>query len=454
MRKIVSIIIVSLAVLGAKPVKCQSISLEKAKEMTLVNNHIIKQSQLDATKTGEVRKEAFTKYFPSVSATGFAMKSSDYFLKGSIPEMNLPVYDGNPANLAGATQFAYFPGAELNLVDYLNNGAVTAMQPVFAGGQIRYGNKLARVATDIAAEQNNMTVRDELFVTEKYYWTLANLVAQRKSVAAYKLLLQSLRKDVSVSLANGLVQKSDLLKVDLKLNEVEMNDLMLENGIHAVRQALSQQIGIEYSNQLIPSDSVEMLLPPAALYASPDSALRNRPEFNMLSKAVDVSILQKQMEAGKILPTIAVGAAGIYIDAMDNSTTNGMLIASVSVPLSDWWGGSYRIKQKSIEVEKSKCLLADNSEKLLIQQKTAYNTLNEMWHRVALSAVAYTEAVEHLKVVTDNHRAGMVSMTDLLDAQAMWQHANQQKSEAMFNYIIEMAYYKSLNSTAEYQNKP
>ena len=210
MRKIVSIIIVSLAVLGAKPVKCQSISLEKAKEMTLVNNHIIKQSQLDATKAGEVRKEAFTKYFPSVSATGFAMKSSDYFLKGSIPEMNLPVYDGNPANLAGATQFAYFPGAELNLVDYLNNGAVTAMQPVFAGGQIRYGNKLARVATDIAAEQNNMTVRDELFVTEKYYWTLANLVAQRKSVAAYKLLLQSLRKDVSVSLANGLVQKSDL----------------------------------------------------------------------------------------------------------------------------------------------------------------------------------------------------------------------------------------------------
>ncbi|MDD2965300.1 MAG: TolC family protein [Bacteroidales bacterium] len=444
MRKIVSIIIVSLAVFGAQPVKCQSISLEKAKEMTLVNNHIIKQSQLDATKAGEVRKEAFTKYFPSVSATGFAMKSSDYFLKGSIPEMNLPVYDGNPANLAGATQFAYFPGAELNLVDYLNNGAVTVMQPVFAGGQIRYGNKLARVATDIAADQNNMTVRDELFVTEKYYWTLANLVVQRKTVAAYKSLLQSLRKDVSVSFENGLVQKSDLLKVDLKLNEVEVNELTLENGIQAVRLALSQQTGIEYSDQLMPADTAEVLLPPSALYVSPDSALRNRPEYNMLSKAVDVSVLQKKMETGKNMPTVAVGAAGIYIDAMDNSTTNGMLVATVSVPISDWWGGSHRIKQKSIEVEKSKSQLADNSEKLLIQQKTAYNTLNEMWSRVSLSAVAYAEAEEHLKVVTDNHRAGMVSMSDLLDAQAMWQQANQQKAEARYSYLIEMAQYKSL----------
>lgn len=454
MKKIASILIVSLAVLGAQPVICQTLSLEKAKKLTLVNNHIIKQSQLDVTKAAVIKKETFTKYFPSVSATGFAMKSSDYFLKGSMPEMNLPVYDGNPANLAGATQFAYFPGAELNLVDYINNGAVTAMQPVFAGGQIRYGNKLASVSADITAEQNNLTVNDQLLVTEKYYWTLANLVAQRRTVAAYKSLLQSLRKDVSVSLANGLVQKSDLLKVDLKLNEVEVNELTLENGIQAVRLALSQQIGIEYSDQLMPADTAEVLLPPSALYVSPDSALRSRPEYNMLMKAVDISVLQKKMETGKNMPTVAVGAAGIYIDAMDNSTTNGMLIASVSVPISDWWGGSHRIKQKSIEVEKSKSQLADNSEKLLIQQKTSYNTLNERWSRVSLSAVAYAEASEHLKVVSDNHRAGMVSMSDLLDAQAIWQQANQQKSEAMYNYLIEMAHYKSLNCTAKHQNKP
>lgn len=450
MKKIFLITIILPAVVGLQAVSGQALSLEKAKELTILNNHVIKQSQFEVRNAEEGRKEAFTKYFPTVSASAMAVKANDYLVKGTIPGIDLPVYDGDPASLENATQYAYFPGFELNLLDYINTASVSVMQPVFAGGQIRYGNRMARVATDIAAEQNNMTVRDELFVTEKYYWTLANLVAQRKTVAAYKSLLQSLRKDVSLSYENGLVQKSDLLKVDLKLNEVEVNELALENGIQAVRLALCQQTGMEYSDDLMPTDTVGLLQPPHALYVSPNAAVQNRPEFNMLTKAVEISELQKKMEVGKNLPTLSVGATASYSDAMDNANTNGLLLASLSVPISDWWGGSHKIKQKSIEVEKSKSQMADNSEKMLIQQKTAYNTLNEMWSRVSLSAVAYTEASEHLKVVTDNHSAGMVSMSDLLDAQAMWQQANQQKSEAMYNYLIEMASYKSLTCKPEY----
>lgn len=450
MKKIFLTMSVLLGAVAVCPVMSQHVTLDEAKQMTLVNNYTIRQSRQDVAKAQEIRKEAFTKYFPEVSATGFAMKSGDYFLKGSLPEMNLPVYEGNAVNLNNATQFAYFPGAEINLVDYLNNGRIVLMQPVFAGGQIRNGNKLARIGSEIVAEQNKLVERDQLLVTENYYWTLASLLAQRETVAAYKLLLQSLRRDVVVSYENGLVQKSDLLKIDLKINEVAVTELSLENGISAIQMALCQQIGADFGTELIPADTSVVILPPDVSFVVPDTAVARRPEYRMLLKAVDVSDVLKKIEVGKHLPTLAAGAAGIVVDAMDHTATHGVVMATLSVPVSDWWGGSHRIKQKSVEAEKSRSALADNSEKLKIQVQTAYNTLHEMWSRVALASVACSEAGEHLKVVGDNHRAGVVGLSDLLEAQAMWQQARQKKTEASYNYQIEMARYRSLTVMSFY----
>ncbi|HBZ66275.1 MAG TPA: hypothetical protein DEO70_05505 [Bacteroidales bacterium] len=423
----------------------QSFTLDECIQLTLRNNESIKQSGLEVQKAEQTQKEAFTHYFPNVSATGLAMKANDYLVKGSIPEMNLPVYDGNPANLLNPTQFAYFPGASLNLLDYMNTASVVVTQPVFAGGQIYNGNRLARVGSEIVAERKNADTRDQLLITEKYYWTLAGLIAQRKTVSSYHELLISLRKDVAVAYENGLVEKSDLLKVDLKLNEVEVNSLALENGIESVQRALCQQTGMEWSAGIITVDSVGLVLPPENYYIDPDSSLKVRPEYIMLSKAIDAASLQKKIAVGKNLPAIAVGATGFWYDVMDNSQTNALAFASVSIPISDWWGGSHQIRQKSLDVEKAKSMLADNSQKLVMQQQVAFNKLREAWKRIKLADAAMTEATEHLKVVADNHKAGMVGVSDLLEAQALWQQGAQQMAGSGYNYLIELATYKSLS---------
>ena len=85
--------------------QAQTLSLDSCKQLALTNNKKIKEANYEVKASEEQRKNAFTNYFPKVSASAVAMRSSDYLVKGTIPQMNLPVYDGNPANLATAAQF-------------------------------------------------------------------------------------------------------------------------------------------------------------------------------------------------------------------------------------------------------------------------------------------------------------------------------------------------------------
>jgi len=84
-------------------------SLEQCKTLALQNNTRIKNSQTGTGSLETGKKAAFTNYFPKISATGMAFRFNDPLFKFNMPGGNLPVYDGNPANLATATQFAYFP---------------------------------------------------------------------------------------------------------------------------------------------------------------------------------------------------------------------------------------------------------------------------------------------------------------------------------------------------------
>jgi len=82
-------------------------TLEQCKTLALQNNAQIKNKVLDVESSQQVKKAAYTKYFPLVDATAFAYKFTDPLINMEMQGGNLPVYDGNPANLPLATQFAY-----------------------------------------------------------------------------------------------------------------------------------------------------------------------------------------------------------------------------------------------------------------------------------------------------------------------------------------------------------
>lgn len=460
MKKLIFIILLYPAVLCAQPILNQhdnisvqngngrtGMSLDSCKILATNNNYRIKDADNQVSQSEQVKKNAFTNYFPKVNAGFTAVKMSDYLIKGSIPQMNLPVYDGNPANLATATQFAYFPAISLNMVDYMNIGYAVAAQPLFTGGRIYYGNKLAKTGYEISSENMKMTITDVLVKTEELYWNIIALNEKLVTIDSYKKLLENLNHDVSLALEAGLVQRSDLLKVQLKQNELEGNRLKLTDGIALSKQALCQHIGIPYDSALVLTDTVPIISDNKALISDPEEAVKNRNEYKILEKAVQAEELQKKIVKGEYLPQVAVGVAGVYTDFMDKTDEIGIAFATLSVPISEWWGGSHRIRQSNAKVENAGNKLNETSELLVLQITQAQNELNQNLFYIGNAKKSVEQAQENLKITKDNYDAGVVSMSDLLEAQSIYQSARDRLTEAKCNYQISRAkYLKSVNN--------
>jgi multidrug efflux pump subunit AcrB/outer membrane protein TolC len=420
--------------------EAQTLSLDSCKQLAIKNNKKIVEAKFEVEASGEVRKNAYTNYFPKVSANAMAMRSSDYLIKGQIPEMNLPVYDGNAASLAGATQFAYVPSIPINAIDYLNLANISAALPVYAGGQIRNGNKLAAIGEDVSNKQQTMTTTEVLVRTDQLYWTIVSLNEKLKTLDSYQSLLDTLNRDVTNYTKAGLAQKNDLLKVQLKQNELQSNRLKLVNGITLTKRALCQHIGIAFDSTMVLTDQpvVPTLLSNSV---SANNEVPNRPEYQMLNKATEAEELQLKLKKGELMPQLALGAIASYVDVANSAATHQFAFASLSIPISDWWGGSHKIKQQQLMIEKAKNKLSEISELLALQIDQTNNEVNESFIQVRLAQKSVEQAQESLRITNDNYRSGNISISDLLEAQALFQSSKDNLINMRCNYEIVQSKY-------------
>ena len=418
------------------------ITLDSCKQLALQNNHKIKEAELQIRASQQQKQEVFTNFFPKISVAAFAMRSADYLMKLETPTMNLPVWDGkNPAQLMNPTQFAYFPALSIGLLDYLNTAAVTVAMPVYAGGRIRRGYKLARLGEDVNVYQKEMTRDEVLARTEEMFWTLQSLSEKEKTIQSYQHMLDSLYRDVNNYSNAGLAQKNDVLKVQLKQNELKTNMLKLRNGVNLTRRALCQHIGVPYDSALVfktPPDPQSSAL----VIQDPEQLVKNRSEYHLLNKVVEVKHVQKKLAAGEYLPQLSLVGAGFTYDLMNKTTNNALGMVSLSVPITDWWAGSYKIKKQQIEVEQAESSLQENTELLVLQMRQAANEVEETHYQIGVSQVSVEQAVENLRISQDNYKAGIIGISDLLEAQAIFQQAKDNLIDAQCLFRSKFAKYK------------
>ena len=253
------IMIVAVALITSATAYSQTtLTLEQSKSLALKNNKALQNSALEIEAAQQVKKNAYTNYFPKVSANVFGMQAINPLIEYKMEGGNLPVYDGNPANLPTATQFAYFPGMELSMLQRSAIGVLNIAQPIYAGGKISTGNKLAALNVDVKEKQQQLTENEILLKTEQQYWLLISLQEKQKTLEKYELLLGGIRKQVDDAFKAGLIIKNDVLKVQIKQSELEANKNKLLNGKKLVTMQFCQTIGIPYDGTLILQEVIDV----------------------------------------------------------------------------------------------------------------------------------------------------------------------------------------------------
>ena len=446
MKKLLAVIVFSVCcdVIAAQT----SYTLEQIVDSALNNNIAVRNARLGIEAAQQQRREAFTKYFPSVSATAMWFNANRGMAK-----MDVNPGEMIPAELAPTMAAVLPPEALAALaspmsITMMKNGTiagVTATQPLFAGGQIVNGNRLARVGEDVSRLQLQLSENEVHKTAEQYYWQLLSLQEKLKTIAAVEELLNGINKDVELAVRAGVAMRNDLLQVQLRQNDIESQKLKLHNGLSIVKLLMAQYCGLRDTTFTILPSPFTLHPSPSDVHPSP-SDVQAMPEYQLLGKQVEAARLQKKLAVGQNLPTVAVGAGYNYHNLLQNDRTFAMVFATVSVPISDWWGGSHAVKRRKIEYQQAVDEQRDKAQLLQIGIQNAWNSLQEARQQVDVAQRGIEQAEENLRLNRDYYRAGTSTMSSLLEAQLLYQQCMDRRTDAYADYRNRLLEYQLMTN--------
>ncbi len=391
-------------------------TLDECINEAVKNNLTLRNADNQIEMSGEQRKEAFTKYFPTVSATGGGFISNRGLL-----QMDMG-------------------GQSMSLAKNGIGAGVTAMQPIFAGGQIINGNKMAKVGEDVSRLQRNLSENEIRLNTENYYWQAVMLKEKLKTLDQVDKQLVSVEKDAQAAVDAGIRNRNDLLQVRLRKNETRTSRIQVENSLHTICDMLAQVMGhageaIDVQSSLSAPENTQQY------YLSPESALTQTNEYQLLDKKIEADKLQYKLSVGKNMPSVAVGAGYLYNNVMDKSQNNLIGMLTISVPISSWWGGSHDMKRQKIQIASSLNDKQDKSELLMVKMRKAWNDMNDAFKQVDIAKESIAQSEENLRLNTDYYQAGTSTISDLLDAQTLYQQSRDKYVESITNYEVKKREY-------------
>ena len=441
-------LILTLVLFVSASLFAQPYSLVECKRLALQNNVKAQNADLEIQSAIQTKRAAFTKFFPSVSANGGAFRSDAPFIDIDISNVDISVSLTNSQyNIILQSLLdrygSYLSEVNINMQMMKEGliGGITAVQPVFVGGRIINGNRLAGIGIEAAQYKREIALDEIILNTEKTYWLVISLKEKMKTIQLVSTLLDTLFKDVSLACDQGLVNKNDLLKVKIKQNELRSNRLQLDNGIAMAKMALCQYIGIIYSDNIVFTDTLTAPEQPWNHKIDHESIIHNRTESKLLDLSVKAANLQKKMVIGESMPQIGIGCGYLYNNIMGKNKTNAVIFASLKVPLSAWWESSHNIKKQQIQEEMAENNRRDLTEKMLLQMDQAWNEVEEAYIQIGFANDAVTQAVENLKLSTDQYQAGIVNISEMLEAQSLLQNCRNQYTEHCIIYQLKLRSY-------------
>ena len=445
MKKHITSLLFALLVLGLKA-QTPVLTLDSCFALAKANNTQLLTDQLEIQKAQEVKAQVFTKHFPQVSISYLAYYAArpiiEYgindiqdddlgaFLSALITTLN----DPEGANMGLPT--------EINLMEKGHGVNATAMMPVYAGGRILNGNRLANVGIEAAQLKAEVSERDMLENIESTYYLVLGLQDKVHTLESALALTDSLDHIVDVALKAGLITKSDKLRLALKQNELKANQLQLSNGIVLASQLLCQQIGITY-----PEDGLTLDTASFSVKNHADALRENfiRPEQQLLQLQIDAEKLRKKLTLGEALPQVGIGGTYSYGNLVRKYKGNAIALAQVSIPLTQWWETSHKLKEHNIAIREAELMQKDLTEKMGLQVKQAYNQMVEAEALMQSDKAALDMAQENYRLAELNYRAGMNTITDVLEAHALLLQAKNAITDRQITYLTARRRYHDLS---------
>ena len=427
------------------------LTLEECRNLAIQNNKELQISGEKIKMADNEKKAAFTKYFPQLSANGAYMWNQK-----DINLLDMGALSSSLSSSLGGL-------AQLPMIQHLMSGVndmqhldvqniwvgnVSLVQPVFMGGKIVNYNQITKFAKQLAESMNNLQLQDLIYKTDETYWQVISLVNKKKLADAYVDLLRKMDSDVTAMIYEGVATEADGLSVKVKLNEAEMAQTKVENGLALTRMLLAQICGLSLEEDLSLADEKLDNFPVETTQASADlnEAFMNRNELRSLDLTTKIYKRKERIALAEMLPNVAL-AANYFVtnpnvfNGFENDFAGMFNVGvMVKVPLSGWWEGTYRRNSAKAETRIKTLEWQDAREKIELQVNQSVYKVNEAGKKLIASSRNMENAEENLRRANFGFEEGVIPALNLMEAQTAWVSARSSLIDAQIEVKLTEVY--------------
>jgi outer membrane protein TolC len=423
----------------------ETLSLKECREMALKYNKEIAASVKQTESARYTAKSYKGNFFPNFTASGTGLYSNadgSYGIAGGNLPTFLPDATGQPVPNGG---FAYFPGINLDYkIGWVYMGGVQVEQPLYMGGKILSAYRMSVLGKEMAQMNETLTATEVILKTDQAYALVVKAKEMKTVADKYNAVLAELKKNVESAHKHGLKPQNDVLKVQVKLNESELSIRKAENALRLATMNLCHLIGKPLTSDIRVSGDFPEIEQDLEIQVLDITA---RPEYGILDKQVAIAKQQVKLNRSELLPKIGVRGSYDYVHGLEINKENLLdkgsfsVLLNVSVPLFHFGERSNKVRAAKAKLEQTRLQQQNMNEQMLLELTQAANNLDEAKLESELSNRSLQQAEENMRVSKSQYEVGLETLSDHLEAQALWQQAYETKVDAHFQLYLNYVEY-------------
>lgn len=456
-----------------------ALSLDSCRAMAIAHNKQLRIANEAVRAAGYQRRQAFAAYLPSLDFAGgylynqkkLSVFDSDQLLPVKSFDLSTQSYQfdvvknpmtGEPITVNGQavpSQVALIPKEAMTFDTHnVFFGAVTLTQPIFMGGKIVAMNRLAKYGEEAKRALAENATDDVVYAVDAAYWQVVSLRAKQRLAVSYVNLLDTLRHDVELMFEEGLVTRADLLAVEVKLNEANVDLTKVDNGVVLSRMALAQLCGLPVDTPIDPIDNApdDIERGPVATEYNMADVWARRDDLRALGYAVKAADQESRVALSTMLPNVAlIGAYEFSNPNMFNgfkTKFNGQFSVGAMLTIPLWhWGGNYnKYRAAKSEALMRQLQLEDAREMVSLQVKQSAFRAREAIKTQTMTRSNMAKADENLRQARLAFREGMMTSEKVMEAQTAWLKAGSENIDADIDVALCHTYLAKVLGTLEY----
>ncbi len=413
---------------GSLAAENPKLSISQAVETALVHNPNLEAAQKRIRAAEEKITQADAGLMPQA------------YLSQRYSHTNNPMWAfGTKLNQEQITAADFDPN-RLNDPDAIDNFAtfVSVSWPVYDSGQTWYGRQQARLNHD-AVNFTAGRVRQQ--VIGRTITAYMGVLLSDENLKVMKQTLETARthfRMVESRFKGGFVVKSDLLRAQVHIADLEQQRLHAQSQTDIARCMLNVAMGVDGNMQYELSSSLEK---GSGLGESLDvwiaKALSARPDLIHLKLQEDIAGKEVNKARSAHYPSVSLeGNYEINSEKGDDFGDNYNIGALVSVNLYSGGRISSGIREAQASREEVNAMIRATEQQVCGETRQAFFNAQSAWERIKVAQAATGQAEESLRIVQNRYNSGLFTITDLLDAETALQQARTNHLRAVHDYRV------------------